>query len=115
MTIVGRSKDMIISGGFNVYPKEVEQQIDEIEQVRESAVFGVAHPDFGEGVVAALVAEPGATGTLMPDEVIARLKQNLAAYKVPKAVIVVDELPRNAMGKVEKNRLRARHAGLFDA
>ena len=115
VTIVGRSKDMIISGGFNVYPKEVEQQIDEIEQVRESAVFGVAHPDFGEGVVAALVAEPGATGTLMPDEVIARLKQNLAAYKVPKAVIVVDELPRNAMGKVEKNRLRARHAGLFDA
>ncbi len=110
--IVGRAKDLIISGGFNVYPKEVEAVIDAIEGVVESAVVGVPHPDFGEAVVAVALRRPDAT---VPDEaaVIAACKQQLANFKVPKRVFFVDELPRNTMGKVQKNLLRDAHKDLF--
>lgn len=113
VTIVGRSKDMIISGGFNVYPKEIENAIDRLPGVRESAVFGVAHPDFGEGVAAAVVLEDGGGDAGHARALIARLKDRLAGYKVPKRIVFVAELPRNAMGKVEKNRLRETFADLF--
>jgi malonyl-CoA/methylmalonyl-CoA synthetase len=110
-TISGRAKDLIISGGFNVYPAEVENAIDALAGIAESAVIGVPHPDFGEAVTAVVVAEPGAT----PDEgeVVAALGETLARFKQPKRVVVVDELPRNAMGKVQKKELRERFAGLF--
>ena len=111
--IVGRSKDLVISGGFNVYPKEVESEIDEIPGVVESAVIGVAHPDFGEGVAAIVVAHSDAD--LSEHQVIERLRARLAAYKVPKRVIFVDAFPRNAMGKVQKNVLRDTYKGLFSA
>jgi malonyl-CoA/methylmalonyl-CoA synthetase len=114
VTIVGRAKDLIISGGFNVYPKEVEGFIDELEGVGESAVIGLPHPDFGEAVTAVVTpAEPAAK----PEEaaVIATLKDRLARFKVPKRVFVVDELPRNAMGKVQKTLLRERYAGTFES
>jgi len=110
--IVGRAKDLVISGGFNVYPAEVERALDELPGVAESAVVGVPHPDFGEGVVAVLVARPGAT--LESGALIARLKDRLANFKLPKRVFVVDELPRNAMGKVQKAALRERYRGTFD-
>ena len=105
LTIVGRSKDLIITGGYNVYPKEIELALDELPGVRESAVVGIPHPDFGEAVTAIVVAKPGADP---PTEarMIAALKAKLANFKVPKRVHVVDELPRNAMGKVQKNVLR---------
>jgi malonyl-CoA/methylmalonyl-CoA synthetase len=109
--IVGRAKDLIISGGYNVYPKEVETLLDAIAGVRESAVFGVPHPDFGEGVTAAVVADAGAG--LLAADIIAAVKRTLAAYKIPKRILFVDELPRNAMGKVQKNALRARYAALY--
>lgn len=102
--IVGRSKDLIISGGLNVYPKEVEDVIDSFEGVLESAVIGVADADFGEAVIAVLVAEPSAT--VDPDAVRTQARERLASFKVPKQVHVVDALPRNAMGKVEKAALR---------
>ncbi|MFO1207689.1 MAG: AMP-binding protein [Amaricoccus sp.] len=107
VTIVGRAKDLIISGGLNVYPKEIESAIDALPGVTESAVIGVPHPDFGEAVVAVL------TATADPGDVAAALRDRLAAFKLPKHVAVVDELPRNAMGKVQKNLLRDRYAGLF--
>ena len=113
VTIVGRSKDLVISGGYNVYPTEVEDVINEMAGVAESAVVGVPHPDFGEAVVAVVVAKPGAA--LDADAMIAALKQRIANFKVPKRVFVVAELPRNAMGKVQKNLLRDEHKGLFDA
>ena len=113
VTIVGRSKDLVISGGYNVYPAEVEGVINEMAGVAESAVVGVPHPDFGEAVVAVVVARPGAA--LDADAMIAALKQRIANFKVPKRVFVVAELPRNAMGKVQKNLLRDEHKGLFDA
>ena len=105
LTIAARAKDVIISGGLNVYPKEVEDVLDQIEGVDESAVVGLPDADFGEAVVAAVVAEPGAT----PDAVALRAtaREHLAAYKVPRRVHFLDALPRNAMGKVEKARLRA--------
>jgi malonyl-CoA/methylmalonyl-CoA synthetase len=109
--LVGRAKDLIISGGFNVYPAEVESHIDKLHGVAESAVVGVPHPDFGEGVVAIVVAQPGQAP--QEDAIIASLKQTIANFKVPKRVIVVDALPRNAMGKVQKNLLRQAHEGLF--
>ena len=109
--IVGRGKDLIISGGFNVYPKEVEGEIDALPGVLESAVIGVPHPDFGEGVVAVLV--PDHSTPVTEAAVTAALNGRLARYKQPKRVIVVDELPRNSMGKVQKALLRERHAGLF--
>ncbi len=103
--IVGRGKDLVISGGFNVYPKEVENEIDVLPGVVESAVIGVPHPDFGEAVTAVIVKEPDAA--LTEAEVIASLRERLAPYKLPKRVVFVEELPRNAMGKVQKNVLRA--------
>jgi malonyl-CoA/methylmalonyl-CoA synthetase len=111
--IVGRAKDLIISGGFNVYPKEVESAIDDLPGVRESAVIGVPHPDFGEGVVAAVVREDGAK--LSEDDIAAALKDRLARFKQPKRVFFVDELPRNSMGKVQKNLLRDSYAKTFQS
>ncbi|MRX50142.1 AMP-binding protein [Paracoccus sp. S-4012] len=111
VTIVGRGKDLVISGGFNVYPKEVEMLIDEQPGVLESAVIGVPHPDFGEAVVAVVARQKGADPD--PQAIIAALGERLAKFKQPKRVIVVDELPRNTMGKVQKAALRAEHAGLF--
>jgi malonyl-CoA/methylmalonyl-CoA synthetase len=103
--IVGRSKDLIISGGLNVYPKEVEAVLDELDGVVESAVIGVPDADFGEAVVAVLVAADGAA--VDPEGVRAAARTRLAGFKVPKRVVVVEDLPRNAMGKVEKAKLRA--------
>ena len=113
VTIVGRSKDLVITGGYNVYPAEVEALVNELPGVAESAVIGVPHPDFGEGVVAVVVPRPGAT--LEPDVIVATLKTRIAGYKVPKRVVVVPELPRNQMGKVQKNLLRDEHRRLFEA
>lgn len=104
LSIVGRSKDLIISGGYNVYPKEIESFIDEMDGVVESAVVGVPHPDFGEAVTAVVVAKPGAS--LSEADVIGSLKSKIANFKVPKRVFFVPELPRNTMGKVQKNVLR---------
>ena len=105
--ISGRAKDLIISGGYNVYPKEIELVIDELPGVAESAVIGVPHPDFGEGVVAVVIGE-GEEAAL-----IAAARRQLAPYKAPKRVVFVDDLPRNAMGKVQKNQLRERFRDLF--
>ncbi|MFG1361057.1 malonate--CoA ligase [Xanthobacter pseudotagetidis] len=102
--IVGRGKDLVITGGFNVYPKEVEGEIDAIPGVQESAVIGVAHPDFGEGVTAVVVRSKDAS--LTEDQIHAALENRLAKFKLPKRVFFVDELPRNTMGKVQKNILR---------
>ncbi len=110
--IVGRGKDLVITGGFNVYPKEVELEIDALAGVNESAVIGVPHRDFGEAVVAVVVPEKGAA--LDEAAMISQLKERLAGNKVPKRVIVVDELPRNTMAKVQKNVLREQHGGLFE-
>ena len=110
VSIVGRAKDLIISGGFNVYPKEIEEALDALPGVGESAVVGVPHPDFGEGVVAAVTRK----GELPPEaEMIAALAQRLAKFKVPKRIFEVDELPRNTMGKVQKAELRKRYASTF--
>lgn len=111
ITIVGRAKDLVISGGFNVYPKEVEGEIDDMDGVIESAVIGVPHPDFGEGVTAVVVTEKGAD--LTPDDVIGHLAERLAKFKQPKRVFFVDELPRNAMGKVQKKTLREQYDDIF--
>ena len=111
VSIVGRSKDLIISGGYNVYPAEIESVLNDLPGIAESAVVGVPHGDFGEAVVAVVVARAGSA--LAPDALIAALKQRIANFKVPKAVFVVTELPRNTMGKVQKNLLRERHAALF--
>ncbi len=111
VTIVGRSKDLIISGGYNVYPAEIEGFINEMPGVAESAVIGVPHPDFGEAGVAVVVAKPGAT--LDGAAIVRALKNHIANFKVPKRVYVVSGLPRNAMGKVLKNQLRDQHMGLF--
>ncbi len=107
LCIVGRSKDLIITGGYNVYPKEIELLLDELPGVQESAVVGVPHPDFGEAVTAIVVRRAGETAPT-EDDVITTLKRKLANFKVPKRVYVVEELPRNAMGKVQKNVLRDR-------
>jgi malonyl-CoA/methylmalonyl-CoA synthetase len=110
VAIVGRGKDLVISGGFNVYPKEVEDEIDALPGVVESAVIGVAHPDFGEGVTAVVVKKDDALAEM---DVIAALKQRLAAYKLPKRVLFVENLPRNAMGKVQKALLRESYKDLY--
>lgn len=109
--IVGRGKDLIISGGYNIYPKEIESEIDALAGVSESAVIGLAHPDFGEGVTAIVVRAPGSqiTGA----EIIGAIAGQLAKYKHPKQVIFVDELPRNTMGKVQKNVLRETYKALY--
>ena len=111
VAIVGRSKDLIISGGLNIYPKEIESYLDKLDGVLESAVIGAAHPDFGEAVVAVVVRHPGRED-LTEASVIAALKEKIAGYKVPKRVFFVAELPRNTMGKVQKNILRKRYADL---
>ncbi|MBK7503187.1 MAG: malonyl-CoA synthase [Polaromonas sp.] len=111
VTIVGRSKDLIISGGYNVYPAEIESTINDMPGVAESAVIGVPHPDFGEVGVAVLILKPNAT--LTPDDVIANLKATLANFKIPKRCFALSELPRNTMGKVQKNVLREQYKGLF--
>ena len=104
LTIVGRTKDMIISGGLNVYPKEIESVINEIEGVIESAVIGLQDDDLGEKVVAVVVSNK--TTVLDGENIILSLKEGIAGFKVPKEIVFVDELPRNAMGKVQKNILR---------
>jgi malonyl-CoA/methylmalonyl-CoA synthetase len=111
VTIVGRSKDLIITGGYNVYPAEIEGFINDLPGVAESAVVGVPHPDFGEAVIAIVVPRSGATPEAAA--IVATLKSQIAAFKVPKRVFVVAELPRNTMGKVQKNLLRDEHKGLF--
>jgi len=107
--ISGRAKDLIISGGFNVYPKEIELILDEMDGVVESAVIGLPHADFGEAVTAVVI------GSGDERAIIAALRETLAAFKTPKRVFFVDELPRNAMGKVQKNLLRERYAGTYGA
>ncbi len=110
VAIVGRAKDLIISGGFNVYPKEIEEVLDAMADIVESAVVGVPHPDFGEGVIAVVTAR----GNLRPEaEIIAALSTKLARFKVPKRIFPVAELPRNAMGKVQKAELRRQYAATF--
>ena len=111
VTISGRGKDLIISGGLNIYPKEIESELDGIAGVIESAVIGVPHPDFGEAVVAVLAVKQGVV--VEEGAVIANLGQRLARFKLPKRVFTVAELPRNAMGKVQKAELRSRFSGLF--
>ncbi len=111
LTLVGRQKDLIITGGFNVYPKEVELLLDDMPGVLESAVIGLPHPDFGEAVFAVLVRQPGADIDLAAIDAV--LRERLARYKQPKALEVVAELPRNTMGKVQKNVLRQRFSERF--
>ncbi|MET0659180.1 MAG: malonyl-CoA synthase [Steroidobacteraceae bacterium] len=111
LRLVGRAKDLIISGGLNVYPKEIEEAIDALDGVIESAVFAIPHPDFGEAVAAAVTLKPGTT--LQADAIVTKLRAQLAAFKTPKVVYVVDELPRNAMSKVQKNVLREKYADRF--
>jgi malonyl-CoA/methylmalonyl-CoA synthetase len=112
LSIVGRAKDLIISGGFNVYPKEIESEIDAIDGVVESAVIGVPHPDFGEGVTAVVVARPEAQ--LDEPAILAALVDRLAKYKQPKRVLFAADLPRNAMGKVQKAALRETHREIYE-
>lgn len=111
VSIVGRAKDVVITGGLNVYPKEVELFIDDLPGIKESAVIGVPHADFGEAVVAVVVPETG--GDVAEAAIIESAKENLANFKVPKRVVVVDELPRNTMAKVQKNVLREQYGELF--
>ncbi|MDB5870847.1 MAG: malonyl-CoA synthase [Ramlibacter sp.] len=111
VTIVGRSKDLIISGGYNVYPAEIEGYINDMPGVAESALVGVPHPDFGEVGIAVVIAKPGAK--LDGEQIVAQLKSQLANFKIPKRCFVVSELPRNTMGKVQKNLLREEHKQLF--
>lgn len=111
VTIVGREKDLVITGGFNVYPKEIESLIDDLPGVLESAVIGVPHPDFGEAVVAVVVPEGEGTSA---DAIHSALSGQLARFKQPKQVILLEALPRNTMGKVQKKALREEYAGLFD-
>lgn len=109
--LVGRAKDMVISGGLNVYPSEIEAVIDALPEVEESAVIGVPHEDFGEAVVAVICLRRGEQK--QPEAIIRALKRDLAGFKVPKAILFTDSLPRNTMGKVEKAALRNAHASLF--
>ncbi|NKB77194.1 MAG: AMP-binding protein [Gammaproteobacteria bacterium] len=109
--IIGRDKDLIISGGFNIYPKEIESLLDQEEGVLESAVIGVPHADFGETPVAILVRQPGEEPDV--DKIKTRISQELARFKHPEKLLVVDELPRNTMGKVQKNRLREQYKDLY--
>jgi malonyl-CoA/methylmalonyl-CoA synthetase len=111
VSIVGRAKDLVISGGFNVYPKEIEIVLDAVPGVKESAVFGVPHPDYGEAVVAAVV--PGGAPEPSEAALVAHAKSQLASFKAPKRVFFVTELPRNAMGKVQKSSLRQRFVETF--
>jgi malonyl-CoA/methylmalonyl-CoA synthetase len=109
LALVGRKSDMIITGGYNVYPSEVENVITAVDGVVEAAVFGAPHPDFGEGVVAVVSARPGVTA----EALMARCRAELAPYKRPKAVVMAEGLPRNAMGKTDRKALRAEYADAF--
>ncbi len=111
VTLVGRGKDLIITGGFNVYPKEIESVLDDQTGVLESAVIGVPHPDFGEAVVAVLVPEAGTS--LDTSRIATATAEVLAKFKQPKSYVVMNALPRNTMGKVQKNLLRETHADFF--
>ena len=111
--IVGRAKDLIISGGYNVYPKEIELALDAMDGVKESAVFGVPHPDFGEAVAALVVAEDGKADTLSEQGLIDACRTQLAGYKTPKRIFFADALPRNTMGKVQKAQLRTAYEDTF--
>jgi malonyl-CoA/methylmalonyl-CoA synthetase len=111
VSIVGRAKDLVISGGLNVYPKEVESLIDRLPGVVESAVIGLPHPDFGEAVTAVVVRHPDAGITEI--DIITAARAELAGFKVPKMVLFVETLPRNTMGKVQKNLLRADYGDTF--
>ena len=114
VSIVGRAKDLIITGGLNVYPKEVEDELNALPGVAEAAVIGIPHPDFGEGVVAVLARLPSGADTIGSEaEVLRQLEGRLAKFKCPKRIFVLDDLPRNAMGKVQKAELRNRYAGIF--
>ncbi|MFK3666812.1 malonyl-CoA synthase [Ochrobactrum teleogrylli] len=110
--IVGRGKDLVISGGYNIYPKEIESEIDLLDGVFESAVIGLPHKDFGEATTAVVVKKPGSS--LEENQVLAALSERLARYKLPKRILFVDELPRNTMGKVQKNILRERYRQLYE-
>jgi malonyl-CoA/methylmalonyl-CoA synthetase len=109
--IVGRVKDLIITGGYNVYPKEVELEIDTLPGVLESAVIGLPHPDFGEGVTAVVVAN--GVNPVTEEDILTALESRLARYKQPKRVLLVRDLPRNATGKIEKNVLRQKYSELY--
>ncbi|MGO3058354.1 malonate--CoA ligase [Halomonas sp. AOP43-A1-21] len=111
LNIVGRDKDLVISGGYNVYPKEVEQLIDDLPGVMESAVIGVPHGDLGEGVVAVVV--PSASDAISEAQILAALKDQVARYKQPKRVFFAESLPRNVMGKIQKNQLRTTYTDTF--
>ena len=111
ITIIGRSKDLVISGGYNVYPKEVETEIDDLDGVNESAVIGVPHPDFGEAVLAVVVPTSGVK--LVADQITLPLQKRLAKFKCPKKVVFINALPRNTMGKVQKNELRKAYENTF--
>jgi malonyl-CoA/methylmalonyl-CoA synthetase len=111
VSIVGRQKDLIITGGYNVYPKEIEMIFDEHPAVLESAVIGLPHPDFGEAVACIVVAEKGAS--ISVKELESMVQDRVARFKQPKAIFVVDELPRNTMGKVQKNLLRDTYRDQF--
>ena len=111
--IVGRSKEMIISGGMNVYPKEIEREVDKLDGVNESAVFGVPHPDFGEAVMAVVVSKEGLD--FESEAIKDKLKATLAGYKIPKRLFKVDVLPRNSMGKVQKNLLQDEYRSYFNS
>ena len=113
ITIIGRSKDLVISGGYNVYPKEVETEIDDLDGVNESAVIGVPHPDFGEAVLAVVVPTSGVK--LVADQITLPLQKRLAKFKCPKKVVFINALPRNTMGKVQKNELRKAYENTFQA
>jgi len=115
LTLAGRAGDMIISGGYNVYPKEIELVIDETPGVDESAVIGLPHPDFGEGVVAVVAYEPGADRSAVDAAIQQRCGDELARFKHPKHIVGVDQLPRNAMGKVQKAAMRTEHTAMFTA
>jgi malonyl-CoA/methylmalonyl-CoA synthetase len=114
VTIVGRAKDLIISGGYNIYPKEIEVELNDLDGIEESAVIGVPHPDFGEGVVAVVTATDAANPPKQ-DTVLDALGAKLARFKLPKALVVVDTLPRNAMGKVQKNVLRDAYGKVLES
>jgi malonyl-CoA/methylmalonyl-CoA synthetase len=119
LVLVGRSKDLIISGGYNVYPKEIELLLDDQPEVYESAVIGLSHPDFGEAVAAVVVPDPpeaaSRMGPLDEAKILSRLRTMIAGFKLPKRLFFLPELPRNAMGKVQKNLLRERFASTFSA
>jgi malonyl-CoA/methylmalonyl-CoA synthetase len=112
ISIVGREKDLVISGGYNVYPKEIEGILDQINGVSESCVIGLTHVDFGEAVTALIVEEKHCNS--YKDEILKILKNKLAKYKHPKAIMFIDELPRNTMGKVQKNVLRLKYKAYYN-